>query len=415
MVACCSITSRFLSSGSLCFNGARRCGGHWRLANRIVHHLAGATFLCFLKPIRRLGHEPSAARLARSRGCDQGIAFEEIRPLEAEGRPRLGRVARTPADADGQSADDIFIASRQRGDGDAGPSAERLAHSPIWLRRLRSKASHGAFSRHPPEFRSADPAAKAQLSWNTTGIAAGTYEATVEVAENNDPALSALDTFSIQVTDSQPTLTGVPTDAISASVGQAVPFTAQASDPGAQQTAWGSPGAETLTFSLSGAPEGAEINPRTGEFSWTPTAAQAPAAGSSPTPYQFNVLVSDGTPASTASALVTINLAAQSPPVLSLPYTSLSTTANNAISFTATATDPNPYASYTFSLAAGARIARAHDARWPILMDTNDQPSPGFLFDYGCCHRRPITASNRHAGLHGKCRRGLRRADDDGD
>jgi hypothetical protein len=46
-----------------------------------------------------------------------------------------------------------------------------------------------------------------------------------------------------------------------------------------------------LTFSLVGAPVGASINPTTGVFSWTPTAAQA---GNDGTTYTFSVAVSDG-------------------------------------------------------------------------------------------------------------------------
>src|SRR5262249_42788496 len=49
--------------------------------------------------------------------------------------------------------------------------------------------------------------------------------------------------------------------------------------------------ANTLTFSISGAPAGASFNPATGEFSWTPTEAQGRGE------YSFNVFVrDDGSP-----------------------------------------------------------------------------------------------------------------------
>jgi len=48
--------------------------------------------------------------------------------------------------------------------------------------------------------------------------------------------------------------------------GNAFGFTAAASDPDLP--------ANTLTYSLNGAPAGASINPSSGEFTWTPTAAQ---------------------------------------------------------------------------------------------------------------------------------------------
>ena len=45
-------------------------------------------------------------------------------------------------------------------------------------------------------------------------------------------------------------------------------FTASATDPDLP--------AHTLTFSLTGAPAGASIDPATGVFTWTPTEAQGP-------------------------------------------------------------------------------------------------------------------------------------------
>ena len=46
--------------------------------------------------------------------------------------------------------------------------------------------------------------------------------------------------------------------------------------------------ANSLTYSLSGGPAGAAIDPATGAFSWTPTEAQGPGT------YTFDVMVSDG-------------------------------------------------------------------------------------------------------------------------
>jgi hypothetical protein len=57
--------------------------------------------------------------------------------------------------------------------------------------------------------------------------------------------------------------------------------------------------AQTLSYSLSGAPAGASINPTSGAFTWSPTNAQI---GPS---YTFNVVVSDGV--TTGSQSVTIN------------------------------------------------------------------------------------------------------------
>jgi len=79
-----------------------------------------------------------------------------------------------------------------------------------------------------------------------------------------------------------PVLTGVPATA-SVVYSTNLSFTAHATDVDLP--------AQALTFSLIGAPSGATINPTTGVFSWTPTAAQA---GNDGTTYNFSVAVSDG-------------------------------------------------------------------------------------------------------------------------
>jgi hypothetical protein len=77
--------------------------------------------------------------------------------------------------------------------------------------------------------------------------------------------------------------------------GSTVTFTASATDPDAGQA---------LTYTLAaGAPLGARIDPASGAFTWTPTAAQAGQV------YNFNVVVTDnGTPAQSAAQSVTINI-----------------------------------------------------------------------------------------------------------
>jgi hypothetical protein len=57
--------------------------------------------------------------------------------------------------------------------------------------------------------------------------------------------------------------------------------------------------AQTLTFSLVGAPTGATIDGTTGAFSWTPTEAQGPGS------YPFTVRVSDGTANTDAAITLT--------------------------------------------------------------------------------------------------------------
>ena len=92
-----------------------------------------------------------------------------------------------------------------------------------------------------------------------------------------------------------PALTGVPANA-SVPYDTQLTFTAQAMDVDVP--------AQTLVFSLIGAPAGASIGPSTGVFTWTPTAAQAGAA------YTFSVAVSDGEASVSSSITVTVNLQA---------------------------------------------------------------------------------------------------------
>ncbi|MEK9179808.1 MAG: thrombospondin type 3 repeat-containing protein [Patescibacteria group bacterium] len=62
---------------------------------------------------------------------------------------------------------------------------------------------------------------------------------------------------------------------------------------------------DTLTFSLDGAPDGATINPETGEFSWTP---------STPDTYEFDVVVSDGNGGTDSETITVIVNEIVSPP-----------------------------------------------------------------------------------------------------
>jgi hypothetical protein len=91
--------------------------------------------------------------------------------------------------------------------------------------------------------------------------------------------------------------------------------------------------ANTLTFSLVGAPAGAAIDPTTGVFSWTPTEVQGPGD------YPFDVVVSDGvlTSSQTVTILVEeVNL----PPVLD-PVGNKSVDELGTLTFAATSTDPD--------------------------------------------------------------------------
>jgi hypothetical protein len=94
-----------------------------------------------------------------------------------------------------------------------------------------------------------------------------------------------------------------PISDIQAQAGTAVGFGVSASDVDGPE----------LTYSLAGAPAGARIDPATGAFTWTPSAAQAPGT------YTFEVVVNDGgtprlTDRTTVTIMVTISEPATLPP-----------------------------------------------------------------------------------------------------
>ena len=117
------------------------------------------------------------------------------------------------------------------------------------------------------------------FTWTPTEVQGpGSYTFTVRVSDgqaNTDAPI----TLNVQEVDSAPMLAGVPVSATIPEM-QSYSFTAMAIDSDVP--------AQTLTFSLIGAPEGAGIDPASGQFTWTPTEAQGPAS------YSFTVRVSDG-------------------------------------------------------------------------------------------------------------------------
>lgn len=124
--------------------------------------------------------------------------------------------------------------------------------------------------------------------------------------------------------------------------GTAITFTASASDPNSGQT---------LTYSLDpGAPSTATINPGSGAFSWTPTEAQGPGT------YPVTVRVTDnGSPAGSDLETISISVAElNTAPSLGF-ISDKNATEGVALSFNASATDPDlPAQTLTYSLDSGA-------------------------------------------------------------
>jgi parallel beta-helix repeat protein len=135
------------------------------------------------------------------------------------------------------------------------------------------------------------------FSWSPSESQGGTdYNVTVTVTDNglNLPNLTDAKTFKITVPEINvaPVLAPIPPQSVN--FGQTLTFTASATDQDRVPT-------QTLTFTLTDAPAGAAIDPATGVFTWTPTAAQAKQN------YSFTVKVTDnGSPAMSDEQLVTI-------------------------------------------------------------------------------------------------------------
>ncbi|HWW76673.1 MAG TPA: tandem-95 repeat protein, partial [Pyrinomonadaceae bacterium] len=119
-----------------------------------------------------------------------------------------------------------------------------------------------------------------QFSWTPTEAQGGTgspFTFTVRVSDGTSNADSSV-TITVTEVNQAPTLAPIPAQTVL--LGGTAAFTASGSDADLP--------AQTLTYSLTGAyPAGATINPATGAFSWTPTAAQSGQV------YTFNVRVTD--------------------------------------------------------------------------------------------------------------------------
>src|SRR6185295_1313964 len=143
--------------------------------------------------------------------------------------------------------------------------------------------------------------------------------------------------------NSAPVLTGVP---ISATIDEEVAysFTAVGTDHDIP--------AQTVTYSLSGAPAGASIN-SSGDFTWTPTEAQGGSA------YTFNVIASDGSLSDTKSVTLTVAKVNSAPTLSGVP-TSITIDEMAIYTFTASGSDHDlPGDALTFSLSgapSGASI-----------------------------------------------------------
>ncbi len=111
--------------------------------------------------------------------------------------------------------------------------------------------------------------------------------------------------------------------------------------------------ANTLTFSLVGAPSGATIDPATGMFSWTTDESHGPGS------FTFDVVVTDGGGLPDSETItVSVNEVNVAPVLGAIGDRSVDE--STSFSFTATASDSDlPVNSLTFSLMARRRARRS--------------------------------------------------------
>ncbi len=246
-------------------------------------------------------------------------------------------------------------------------------------------------------------------TWSASHIyaAGGSYSITVKVCHQSCSGAEGSD-FSTATTivvipppNGAPTLSGVPA---SVTIPEVSPYTFTATATDADVPA------QTLTFSLIGAPAGASINSSTGVFSWTPTEAQGPGD------YSFTVSVSDGalsntkpitihvtevdtpptadaksvtTPEDTAKDIV-LTGSDSDLPVQSLTFTKTSEASNGSVVIVGSTATYTPNAnfngtdSFTYSVSGGSvdslpatvtiTVTPGNDA--PTLADLSEQTVP---------------------------------------
>jgi uncharacterized protein (TIGR03118 family) len=179
------------------------------------------------------------------------------------------------------------------------------------------------------------------FSWTPTSTQAGTNAFRVIVTDNGQPSLSATQSFSVVVLpiNNPPVLAAIANQTIA--VGTQLVITNRATDPDSPP--------QVLSFSLGAATAAnATINPTSGVFSWTPTAAQVGTNA-------FRVIVTDnGQPSLSATqSFSVVVLPTNNPPVLAAIANQTIAVGMNLV-ITNIANDPDsPPQVLTFSLGAG--------------------------------------------------------------
>jgi PKD repeat protein len=160
------------------------------------------------------------------------------------------------------------------------------------------------------------------FTWTPGFDQAGSYTLTVEVSDGHGGSDSKTASITVNNVNRAPVLNPIGDKTVDEHA--PLTFTATATDPDIP--------ADTLTFSLVGAPTGATINPSSGAFTWTPGFDQA---GSHPVTFT----ISDGSLIDTEEITITVRNVNRAPELT--PIGAQSTDEGVQLEFTITATDPD--------------------------------------------------------------------------
>ncbi|MDB5390959.1 MAG: Cadherin domain protein, partial [Planctomycetaceae bacterium] len=175
--------------------------------------------------------------------------------------------------------------------------------------------------------------------WNPAGIPAGTYYVYGEIDDGINPPVFVYFPNSVTIANQAPVL--LPLAGQTVNEGDTLTLNASATDPNG----------DSVVYSLAtGAPDGVDIDPATGVFTWTPTEVEGPGA------YTISVIASDtGTPPLSSSQSFQVTVGdVNSAPVLRKIFAQ-SVPKGGTFGFTVGADDSDlPVQTLRYSLDAGA-------------------------------------------------------------
>jgi hypothetical protein len=193
----------------------------------------------------------------------------------------------------------------------------------------------------------------------------GTNEIAVVVTDSGVPSLSATQTFTVFVLESNtaPVLAGISNHTIVE--GELLTFTNSATDSDLPVNA--------LWFSLTSAPANATINPTNGVFEWTPDESQGPGTNEI-----VVVVTDDGVPSLSATQTFTvIVLETNSAPILAA-ISNYTLVAGETLTFTNSATDSDlPANALWFGLAGASANATINPTNGVFTWSPDGAPAPG--------------------------------------